>query len=80
MSASACIAAVGSGEAQRRSKGSMTATPPPTPNGWNRIAAASPTAVIKSKGLHLGLFGNLQRFVDLDSEVSDGALQLAMAE
>jgi hypothetical protein len=37
-------------------------------------------AVTKPKGLHLGLFSNLQRVVDLNSEVSDGALQLAVAE
>lgn len=30
--------------------------------------------------LHLSLLGDLQRIVDLDSEVSDGALKFAVAE
>jgi hypothetical protein len=39
------------------------------------LAAATSLA-----GLHLGLLGDLQRIVDLDSEVSDGALKFAVAE
>ena len=31
-------------------------------------------------GLHLGLLGDLQRIVDLDSKLSDGALKLAVAK
>jgi hypothetical protein len=39
-----------------------------------------PAAVTKPKGLHLSLFGDLQRVVDLDSELSHRALKFRMAE
>jgi hypothetical protein len=44
------------------------------------VRPPGPAAVTKPKGLHLGLFGNLQRVVDLDSEVSHGAFKFRMAE
>src|SRR5881296_3925328 len=34
------------------------------------VRPPGPAAVTKPKGLHLGLFGNLQRVVDLNSEVN----------
>ena len=41
---------------------------------------SSPAVATSQRVLHLGLLGDLQRVVDLNSEVSDGALKLAMAE
>ena len=42
-----------------------------------RQVRRSPTG---SAGLHLSLFGDFQRVVDLDSEVSHGAFKFRMAE
>jgi hypothetical protein len=36
--------------------------------------------VTSAAELHLGLLGDLERVVDLDPEVSDGTLQLAVTE
>ena len=44
------------------------------------VRPPGPAAVTKPKGLHLGLFGSLQRVVDLNSEVSHGAFKFRMAE
>jgi hypothetical protein len=65
--------AVGSGSDDRHS---------PANAEWpqSMCGPPGPAAVTKPKGLHLGLFGNLQRVVDLNPEVSDGALQLAVTE
>ena len=44
------------------------------------LRPSSPAVATSPAELHLSLLGDLQRVVDLDSEVSDGALQFAMAE
>ena len=41
---------------------------------------SSPAVRDQPTKLHLSLLGDLQRVVDLDSEVSDGALKFAVAE
>jgi hypothetical protein len=41
------------------------------------VRPPGPAAVTMPTGLHLGLFGNLQRVVDFDSEVSDGTTIVA---
>jgi len=51
-----------------------------------RASACGRSAIVRlggrdqSDGLHLGLLGDRQRIVNLDSKVSDGALKLAVAE
>jgi hypothetical protein len=44
------------------------------------VRPPDPAAATKPKVLHLGLFGDFQRVVDLDSEVSHGAFKFRMAE
>ena len=44
------------------------------------VRPPGPATATSPKGLHLGLFGNLQRVVDLDPKVSDGAFKFRMAE
>ena len=60
--------------------GSETAAAPGEPNGCNRVAIVEPTIAIQPCGLHLSLLRDLQRVIDLDPEVSDGALKFRMAE
>src|ERR1700687_2267177 len=44
------------------------------------LRPSGPAVATSSTRLHLSLLRDLQRVVDLDSEVSDGALQFAMAK
>ena len=45
--------------------------------GQRRSSLAAATSLAE---LHLGLLGDLQRVVDLDAEVSDGALKLRVPQ
>ena len=47
---------------------------------WAGLRPSGPAVATSSARLHLSLLRDLQRVVDLDPEVSDGALKFAMAE
>jgi hypothetical protein len=44
------------------------------------LRPSSPAVATDSPELHLSLLGDLQRIIDLDPEVSDGALKFAVTK
>src|SRR5205823_13177822 len=72
------------GRPLRSARETATGRRPPLPRE-NRMAAIglrppSPAIATNPAGLYLSLLGDLQRVVDLDPEVSDGALKFAVTK